>query len=71
LTKLLAGELYQVLLSGRLHDPRVGGRTRVLRVIAALAVGAVLAIGTSVAVVNVAAPTPEPPNRPLYNYGTR
>ncbi|MER6828472.1 hypothetical protein ABT352_21010 [Streptosporangium sp. NPDC000563] len=42
-----------------------------LRVIAALAVGAVLAVGASVAVVNVAAPTPEPPNRPLYNYGNR
>jgi hypothetical protein len=40
-------------------------------VIAALVIGAVLAIGASVAVVNVAAPSPEPPNRPLYNYGSR
>ncbi|GAA5764409.1 MULTISPECIES: hypothetical protein [Streptosporangium] len=42
-----------------------------LRVIAALAIGAILAVGASVAVVNVASPAPEPPNRPLYNYGDR
>ena len=32
---------------------------------------AVLAVGASVAVVNVASPTPKPPDRPLYNYGSR
>ncbi|SDQ90952.1 hypothetical protein [Thermostaphylospora chromogena] len=42
-----------------------------IRVLAAVAIGAVLAVGASVAVVNVAAPAPEPPNRPLYNYGAR
>ncbi|MDF5751061.1 hypothetical protein [Spongiactinospora sp. TRM90649] len=42
-----------------------------VRVIAALAIGAILAVGASVAVVNVAAPSPEPPGRPLYNYGIR
>ncbi len=42
-----------------------------MRVLAALIVGAVLAVGASVAVVNVAAPSPQPPNRPLYNYGSR
>ncbi|WP_326820252.1 hypothetical protein OHA77_13525 [Streptosporangium sp. NBC_01639] len=42
-----------------------------IRVITALAVGAILAVGASVAVVNVASPTPEAPNRPLYNYGER
>ncbi|GIH74577.1 hypothetical protein Plo01_10060 [Planobispora longispora] len=42
-----------------------------LRVLLALAIGGVLAVGASVAVVNVASPTPEPPNKPLYNYGTR
>ncbi|GII01009.1 hypothetical protein [Planobispora takensis] len=42
-----------------------------IRVLAALAVGAVLAVGASAAVMNVAAPTPEPPNRPLYNYGDK
>lgn len=42
-----------------------------IRVLAALVVGAVLAVGASAAVVNVAAPVPEPPNRPLYNYGAR
>ncbi|WP_277949965.1 hypothetical protein [Bailinhaonella thermotolerans] len=42
-----------------------------VRVFAALFVGAILAWGTSVAVVNLASPTPNPPNKPLYNYGTR
>ncbi|GAA3428458.1 hypothetical protein ACWDTT_07545 [Streptosporangium sandarakinum] len=42
-----------------------------MRVLLALAIGAILAVGASVAVVNVGSPTPEPPNRPLYNYGTR
>jgi hypothetical protein len=40
-------------------------------VIAALAIGAILAVGASMAVVNVASPTPEAPNQPLYNYGDR
>jgi hypothetical protein len=43
----------------------------VLRVLVALGIGAILAVGASLAVVNVASPTPEPPNKPLYNYGTR
>ncbi|ETK33625.1 hypothetical protein MPTA5024_23600 [Microbispora sp. ATCC PTA-5024] len=30
-----------------------------------------LAAVASVAVVNVAAPSSEPPNKPLYNYGNR
>ncbi|WP_281426709.1 hypothetical protein [Nonomuraea ceibae] len=42
-----------------------------LRILAALAIGALLAVGASVAVVNVASPAPTPPNQPLYNYGTR
>lgn len=42
-----------------------------IRVLAALAVGAFLAVGASVAVVNVASPTAEPPNKPLYNYGDK
>ena len=42
-----------------------------VRVLAALGIGALLAVGASVAVVNVASPTPKPPNRPLYNYGSR
>ncbi|MFO7251122.1 MAG: hypothetical protein DIU60_010270 [Actinomycetes bacterium] len=42
-----------------------------LRVFAALIAGAVLAVGASVAVVNVASPTPKAPDRPLYNYGSR
>ena len=42
-----------------------------LKVLAALVVGAALAGLASVAVVNVAAPTAEPPNKPLYNYGDR
>ncbi|WP_283138411.1 hypothetical protein [Rhizohabitans arisaemae] len=42
-----------------------------LRVIAALTVGAILAMGASVAIVNVATSTPEPPDKPLYNYGGR
>jgi hypothetical protein len=44
----------------------------VVRILAALIIGAVLAVGASAAVVNVAAPTAEaPPNQPLYNYGNR
>jgi len=43
----------------------------VVRILAALIVGAILAVGASVAVVNVASPSPAPPNRPLYNYGDR
>ncbi|MFI6320321.1 hypothetical protein ACIBG8_22495 [Nonomuraea sp. NPDC050556] len=42
-----------------------------LKVIIALVIGAVLAVGASAAVVNVASPVPAPPNAPLYNYGTR
>ncbi|MFD0734267.1 MULTISPECIES: hypothetical protein [Planotetraspora] len=42
-----------------------------LKVLAALVVGAVLAGLASVAVVNVASPAPAPPNKPLYNYGDR
>lgn len=42
-----------------------------LRILAALAIGALLAVGASVAVVNVASPVATPPNQPLYNYGTR
>ncbi|MEV0581994.1 hypothetical protein [Nonomuraea sp. NPDC050310] len=42
-----------------------------VRILAALIIGAVLAVGASAAVVNVAAPTAEPPNQPLYNYGSR
>lgn len=42
-----------------------------MRVLAALVVGAALAVGASAAVVNVAAPSPQPPERPLYNYGSR
>jgi hypothetical protein len=43
----------------------------VIRILAALIVGAILAIGASMTVVNIASPNPEPPNKPLYNYGTR
>ncbi|WP_336207855.1 hypothetical protein [Nonomuraea sp. LPB2021202275-12-8] len=42
-----------------------------VRILAALAIGALLAVGASVAVVNVASPVPTPANQPLYNYGTR
>jgi hypothetical protein len=42
-----------------------------VRVLVALVVGVVLAIGASVSVVNVVAPSPQPPNKPLYNYGNR
>jgi hypothetical protein len=42
-----------------------------LRLLVALAIGALLAVGASVAVVNVASPSLTPPNQPLYNYGTR
>ncbi|GGP05577.1 MULTISPECIES: hypothetical protein [Nonomuraea] len=42
-----------------------------VRILAALGIGALLAVGASVAVVNVASPVPTPANQPLYNYGTR
>jgi len=47
------------------------GGSPLVRVLAALIAGAVLAVGASVAVVNVASPSPRPPDRPLYNYGSR
>lgn len=42
-----------------------------LRVLIAIAVGVVIAFGSSFAVVQVASATPEPVNKPLYNYGSR
>jgi len=42
-----------------------------LRVLVALVVGIVLAFGSSFAIVQVAGATPEPVNKPLYNYGSR
>jgi hypothetical protein len=43
----------------------------VLKVLVAVAIGAVLAAVASAAVINVASPSLEPPDKPLYNYGTR
>lgn len=43
-----------------------------LRVLIALAIGVAVAFGSSFAVVQgVANATPEPVNKPLYNYGSR
>ncbi|WP_281353220.1 hypothetical protein [Acrocarpospora corrugata] len=42
-----------------------------LKVFVAVAIGAVLAGLASAAVINVASPSLEPPDKPLYNYGTR
>ncbi|MEO3862073.1 hypothetical protein [Acrocarpospora sp. B8E8] len=42
-----------------------------LKVLVAVAIGAVLAGVASVAVINVASPSLQPPDKPLYNYGTR
>lgn len=42
-----------------------------LRVLIALAIGVAVAFGASFAVVQVASATPEPVNKPLYNYGSR
>jgi len=42
-----------------------------LRVLVALVIGVAVAFGASFAVVQVASATPEPVNKPLYNYGSR
>ncbi|MDH2427902.1 hypothetical protein [Sphaerisporangium sp. TRM90804] len=42
-----------------------------MRLLIAIVAGVVLAVGASVGVVNLAAPSPVPVNKPLYNYGTR
>lgn len=42
-----------------------------LRVLIALVIGVVVAFGLSFVVVQTASATPEPVNKPLYNYGSR
>lgn len=42
-----------------------------IRILIALVIGAVLAVGASAVVINVAAPSAVPVNQPLYNYGNR
>jgi hypothetical protein len=42
-----------------------------MRILIAVVVGALLAGGLSVGIVNVAKPSPQPVTKPLYNYGGR
>ncbi|GAA4205567.1 hypothetical protein OG320_20105 [Microbispora sp. NBC_01189] len=42
-----------------------------MRVLLAVAVGGLLAVGATVGLVNVADTSPSPVNKPLYNYGSR
>ncbi|GII91096.1 hypothetical protein [Sinosporangium siamense] len=42
-----------------------------MRLLIAIVAGVVLAVGASVSVVTLAAPSPSPVDKPLFNYGTR